>query len=930
MDAGPEAAFILENPYCRGFFHFIAGHSTYLTELIQRHWPLTVRFFHENSASLLKEILNSIEQGTTPEETKRILRIAKQKISLITALADITGRLGLFDITGALSDFAEQAIRITLNCLLSEAYQKKQISHSDANRSGIVILGMGKLGGRELNYSSDIDLIVLYDAERLPFIGGMSRQHFMTRLTQDMVGILQDRTADGYVFRTDLRLRPDPASTPPAITLEAATRYYETVGQNWERAAMIKARQVAGDPECGDRFQRALQPFIWRRHLDFAAINDILSIKRQMHAPQEGSLHLPGHNIKTGHGGIREIEFLVQIYQLIWGGRLSVIRRRPTLEALEMICEEFLIEEKKKNDLNDSYYFLRTLEHRLQMVADQQTHSLPLDMQSYQKIAGFMGFEDFGSFSDVLRSHLDQVNTIYSDAFKDTIPLESKGNLMFTGVDHDPETLKTLREFGFSSPESVSEKIMDWHKGGRRSTRTPRARTLLTELVPALLEAFSSTPDPDDAFMRFDDFLSRLPSGVQLFSLYHSRPELMTLTAEIFGFSPPLAETLSHNPQLFDAVILGGFYNTLPTREYLAAELEEWLAYARNEEEVLQRLHTYTNEKRFQAGVHLLKRLSTAQESGRFLSDLADVIVRKIIQIASENFAIAHGTIPEGELLVLALGKWGCHESTLISDLDMIFLFDVPEDTATSNGEKPLMASAYYHRLAQRIIGILTALTREGRLYEVDTRLRPFGKDGPLVVTIDAFNKYYTESAWLVEKLALIRARLITPDISEAAKKLLRYRHAHLEKPYNVDDIRASVSDIRKKILEQYPTDNPWNVKYVKGGLMDLENYMLCMVLGHAHQHPILLQESTDAMLTALTRSNVISDTETTALRDAHQLLFAVHAYVRLFAGKEWVEENATEGIKELFAAACGKSDFNQLKQSLLTTESIIEKKMNF
>lgn len=921
-----DSAALLASPQFQGFVHFLAFHSPYLSELLQRHWLLAVRFFTEECRQLITQTLDQVPEGASVNETKRNLRLAKQQVALLTALADITGKLSLLEITAILSDFAEQAVRSALQILLQEAFHKKQISHADQTTSGIFILGMGKLGGRELNYSSDIDLIVLYDAERLPFTGGISAQHFMTRLTQEMVGILQDRTADGYVFRTDLRLRPDPASTPPAVTMQAATRYYETVGQNWERAAMIKARVIAGDSKSGDVFLRALHPFIWRRHLDFATINDILSIKRQMHAPQEGALKLAGHNIKTGHGGIREIEFLVHIYQLIWGGRLPVIRLRPTLEALDMLCEEFLIEEKKKNELTESYFFLRTLEHRLQMVADEQTHTMPIDPAAYEKIATFMGFEEVNALNETLRLHLERINMIYSAAFQGSIPLEAKGNLVFTGVDHDPETLLTLRELGFTNPESISEKIMDWHKGGRRSTRTPRARALLTELVPGLLEAFSTTPDPEGAFLRFDDFLSRLPSGVQLFSLYHSKHELMNLTAEIFGFSPPLADTLGYNPQLFDAVLLGGFYNPLPAIGFLATELDEWLAFARNEEEILHRLHTFTNEKRFQAGVHLLKRLSTAEESGRFLSDVADVVVRKIAALASKHFAEAHGQIPGGELHVLALGKWGCHESTLISDLDMIFIYSASGEESTSDGEKPLMAGAYYHRLAQRIIGTLTALTREGRLYEVDTRLRPFGNDGPLVVTIEAFDKYYEESAWLVEKLALIRARLITDSTSAAAKALLTSIRSHLQKPYHADDIHTAVTEVRKKIFEQYETDNPWNVKYIPGGLMDLENLLLSLVLENAQHHPELLQEKTADVLEAMRQTQILPDDAVDQLKQAHTLLFSIHAYVRLLAGKELKEEMATDGLKQLLALGCGFKEFAELKQTLLATEQTIRR----
>lgn len=927
LDASPPAERLkglLGEKYFRGFLFFIAYHSPYLSELTQRHWEWLVRFCGEDAATLLEELLRFPEISSV-EETKKMLRIAKQRVALLTALGDITGRLSLTQVTGFLSGFAELSIRHALASLLQEAHHKKQLSSARQEHSGIVILGMGKLGGRELNYSSDIDLIILYEAEKLPFTGGLSRQHFMTRLAQDLVTILHDRTADGYVFRTDLRLRPDPASTPPAITTEAAVRYYETVGQNWERSAMIKARVVAGDIVSGTKFLQAIQPFIWRRHLDFTAINDILAIKRQMHAPLQGRvIPLPGHNIKTGHGGIREIEFFAHIYQLIWGGRMPSLRLIPTLETLNTLVREELLTEKKREALAIAYEFLRMLEHRLQMVADQQTHSLPVEKHAYDKIAGFCGFENVTAFEETLRGHLTRVNEIYSQAFQDSKPLEVEGNLVFTGVEHDADTLKTLQKMGYGNPVTVSEKIMDWHKGGRRSTRTQRARELLTDLVPALLRAFAESPEPDTAFHRFDDFLSRLPSGVQLFSLYSSRPELISLTAEIFGFSPPLAETLGHNPQLFDAVILGGFYNPLLSGQELAAELDSWLEFARNEEEFLQRLHTFTSEKKFQAGVHLLKQLSGPLEAGRFLSDVADVGVRKILEMTSAGFASQHGTIPNSELHVIALGKWGCHEFTLLSDLDLIFVYDIASGECSSDGEKPLDASVYFSRLAQRVIGTLTALTREGRLYEVDTRLRPFGKDGPLVVTVDAFDKYYEESAWLVEKIALVRARIVTGPHSPAAKKLRRVIDAHLKKPYHAEDIRTAITDIRQKITEHYRTENPWDVKYVKGGLMDLEYFILRLVLQHAGNLPSILQETTEGVLESLHREHVLSEEKVRALFSAHRLLFTIHSYVRLLAGKELTEEQTSPALKQLLSQATGAQDFATLKQQLVETQAMI------
>ncbi|NBO17869.1 MAG: hypothetical protein EBV03_01325 [Proteobacteria bacterium] len=516
----------------------IFGNSPYLSRLLLMHPQVLEQMLASGPDAVFYALLQAIREGgeDIPALMQR-LRVAKGQAALLAGLADIGGIWELSQVTGALSKLAEDALTLAVDQLLVLAAKRGEITLPEGDTpsscSGIIVLGMGKLGGRELNYSSDIDLIIFYEPGKLAYAGRHTEQHFMNKLAHDLVTIMQERSPQGYVFRTDLRLRPDPASTPPAVAIEAAYFYYESVGQNWERAAMIKARPVAGDRMAGERFLKNIAPFMWRRSLDFASINDIHSIKRQMDTIHSKAIQIPGHNVKLGMGGIREIEFYVQIHQLIWGGREPVLRTRATCETLSRLVEHGLVEAEAEKLLVEAYTFYRTLEHRLQMVEDEQTHSMPENAAGIAHIAAFMGFDEVAAFEAKLLDYLTRVHAIYASSFKsvggETAELGETGNLVFTGTQHDPDTLETLRRMGYTQPETISEIVMGWHHGSRRATRTKRARELLTELMPVLLKRLGETINPDAAFLHFDDFLKGLPSGVQLFSLFHMNPQLLGL-----------------------------------------------------------------------------------------------------------------------------------------------------------------------------------------------------------------------------------------------------------------------------------------------------------------------------------------------------------------------------------------------------------------
>ncbi|MGH6719046.1 MAG: bifunctional [glutamine synthetase] adenylyltransferase/[glutamine synthetase]-adenylyl-L-tyrosine phosphorylase, partial [Alphaproteobacteria bacterium] len=708
--------------------------------------------------------------------------------------------------------------------------------------SGLVILALGKLGALELNYSSDIDIMVLYDAEVVRVPGDRHPQALFVRLTRALVRILQERTADGYVQRTDLRLRPDPASTPLALSVEAAELYYEGLGQNWERTAMIKARAMAGDIAAGERFLGRLAPFIWRKHLDFAAIQDIHSIKRQINAHRGGErIAVAGHDIKVGRGGIREIEFFAQTQQLIWGGRTPALRARGTCDALRALVAAGRASEAAVAELIAAYGFLRTVEHRLQMIDDRQTQTVPAAPDRFAAVATFLGFEDPDRFAQALRARLETVERRYAALFEEAPDLApASGSLVFTGTEDDPDTIATLGAMGFGKPSIVAAAIRGWHHGRYRAMRSTRARELLTEITPTLLAELARTAEPDTALARFDEFLRSLPGGVQLFSLFYSRPRLLELVAQVMGTAPRLATILSHNPILFDSVLSPEFEAPLPPTDALVAALGEHLATAADEQDVLDFARRWTHDRQFQIGVRMLRRDVPPEQAHAMFSDLAEAVVRALLPQVERLFAAAHGRVPGAGFAVLGLGKLGGREMTATSDLDLVFVYQVPPGVEASDGAKPLPPSAYFARLSQRLLNALSAPTAEGGLYDIDMRLRPSGAKGPVASELAGFLAYQREAAWTWEHMALTRARVLAApaDLGRRLDDGIRDILCRARPP---GPLAAEIAAMRARVAAEHPAKGPWDVKYAPGGLIDVEFIAQYLQLRDAHRHPAML-----------------------------------------------------------------------------------------
>ncbi len=905
----------------------IFGNSPFLGHCVVRDAGFFQRLIEAGPAICLDAVAADLDI-TDPDQATvmRRLRVARRRAALAIAVADIAGAWPIDRVTGALSEFADAAIGHAVAHVLSAAAQAGELRVANRDDpqagSGLTVLALGKLGAGELNYSSDIDIMVLYDTEVVPFSGRGEIQASFVRMTRSLVRVLQERTADGYVFRTDLRLRPDPGATPVAMSVRAAETYYESLGQNWERAAMIKARPVAGDRVVGAAFVATLAPFIWRKNLDFAAIRDIHSIKRQIHAHHGGdAIAVNGHNIKLGRGGIREIEFFAQTQQLIWGGRDVTLRLRATRDALNALAAAGRIEPDVADALNAAYRYLRRVEHRLQMIDDQQTQTIPSEPNEVAALATFLGYADAPAFAAELTERLELVERHYVTLFEESPELAPVGNLVFTGTDDDPDTLATLHELGFADGRAVGAVVRGWHHGRFRAMRSTRAREILTELMPALLGAFAKTANPDGALLRFNEFLARLPSGVQLFSLFHANPGLLDLVAEILGSAPRLAERLSHDAALLDGVLSADFYDAMPPVDELTADLELALARARDYEDVLDISRRWAHEREFLVGVQMLRGDETGDHAGAALADIADAVLRALAPRVAEAFAEVHGRVPGGGLAVIGMGNLGGREMTVVSDLDLILLYHNPEGHEASDGAKPLPTSQYFMRLSQRLINALSALTSEGRLYEIDMRLRPSGQKGPVASEVESFIRYQNEEAWSWEHLAFTRARVVCGPPALVARIEQAIRDV-LTRPRDADRLVVAVADMRRRIAEEHPMELTWRTKYQRGGLVDLEFISGYLQLRHAAEHPGVLAANRIEAFENLAAAGVLEAGEAATLIAAAWLQRRMRGMLRLTIGGSRVESHAPEALRALLARSGDAEDFDALRTKLETAQA--------
>ncbi len=911
------------------FIDAVVSGSSYLRRLIFDDPVHAVNCLNGNPETMLAEVCleaTKVDQAPNIDEAKLQLRQAKSRFALLTALCDLGRVWSLENVTEAMTRFADSAVQATVNFLLLEAHAAGKLTHINPQNpsinSGYVVLAMGKHGAHELNYSSDIDLIVLFDAAIAPLADSIEPTKFFVKLTQRMVDVLQDITPDGYVFRTDLRLRPDPRATQVAIAIESAATYYESLGQNWERAAYIKARPAAGDMALGEEFLARLKPYIWRKYLDFAAINDVQSLIRQIHAVKgHGEIAVEGHNLKLGRGGIREIEFFVQTQQLIAGGRNKNLRGRRTCDMLQALAAAQWIKPQVAADLQAAYIFLRTLEHRAQMVDDQQTHLVPSG-NKFENYARFSGFETAEALRQALRQTLETVKSHSSRLFESADALASDtGSLVFTGGEDDPDTMETLSKLGYRQPSEVSAIVRGWHFGSYHATRDRRAREALTELMPKLLQALAQNGDADRSFFGFDGFLKGLPAGVQLLSMLKANPELLALIASILGTAPRLALGLSRQPRVLEAVLEPGFFGDLPNPTALANALDQQTEGAVSLDDIMDRARIFGREQKFRVGVRVLSETVSAEAAGLGFANLADVMLTRLLLATEAHMAAAHGTIQGGEVAIIAMGKLGGREMTAGSDLDLMLVYAHATGAEVSNGDRPLSVGQYYARLAQRFITALSAPTAEGVLYEVDMRLRPSGSKGPVAVSLASFVSYQKQSAWTWEKLALTRARIVTapPGLGLRLNAAIA---SSLCSPRDEIVTRKDVVDMRGLMLREHKATSPWEIKRVRGGLVELEFIAQFLQLLHAPLIPEIRSTNTFQALSNLRDHQILAAPDADVLLSAWQLYSRLTQILRLCLEGEFDPQVSLPGLNRAVAQAAQMPDVGAT-QALLAEHQV-------
>src|SRR5579863_5712119 len=918
-------------PKLRTILAAIAEASPYLFDLVRADTLRVLRVLRSEPDRHLERLIEDMRHGawtaSSEAQVMKLLRGVKAEAALLIALCDIGGIWPVMRVTRALTDLATASVQSALRFLLREEAARKRIFPPNPDLpedgSGLILLAMGKMGAGELNFSSDIDLITFYDPDRSSLAPDIEPQPFFVRVTQGLSRILQQRSGDGYVFRVDLRLRPDPASTPVAISTASALDYYEREGRTWERAALIKARPCAGDAKAGAALIAEIAPFVWRKHLDFAALADVHDMKRQMQTFRgQSEIAVEGHNVKIGRGGIREVEFFAQTQQLITGGRHPELRVRPTLEALDRLASSNWITVEARDELTAAYEFLRRVEHRLQMVADEQTHALPDDPQAVERFARFFGYENRAAFANDLLRHLTIVQGHYAKLFEgDPVGTVKLPEVDYSGGPDDPRLIEHLASLGFKKPIAVAATIRQWLDGGYRVFRVEATRNSFVEFLPSLINGLANAEDPDNAIVVFDRFLQALQRGGRLFVLLSQNRDLVALVALILGAAPRLGDMLARQPQIMDGLIDPRFFGAMPDRRELSVRLAATLGDAGSYEEFLDRLRLFGQESLFLIGARILSGTVSAQQASTAFADVAEGIVHTVHELVSEQFTAQYGGIKGKENAILAMGRLGRREKTAASDLDLILLYDFDSEHPDSDGAKSLHGAQYFARFTQRLISAFTTRTNYGVLYDIDMRLRPSGRAGPVASHVDAFAEYQEKEAWTWEHMALTRARVISasPQFRDKIESVIR---EVLTRPRDASGVAIDVADMRRAIALEKGESDVWDLKHVAGGLVDIDFIAQYLQLAHASEKPDILDVNTLEVLDKAARLGVLPAASVEILRSAALLYHDLTQILRLCVSDKFDPETAGEDLLHIMARAGDAPDFSSLQARVKETQA--------
>ncbi|KIZ44445.1 MULTISPECIES: bifunctional [glutamine synthetase] adenylyltransferase/[glutamine synthetase]-adenylyl-L-tyrosine phosphorylase [Rhodopseudomonas] len=918
-------------PHAGTILRSIAEASPYLFDLIRADAARLIRLLRadpeQGLAALMQKTDAEVAAAGVEADAMLALRRMKAEAALLIALCDIGGVWPVLRVTQALTDLAVVAVRAALRFLLRQETARGRLKPPDPEHpeqgSGLVVLAMGKMGAGELNYSSDIDLIVFFDLDAHTLAPDIEPQPFFVRVTQGLSRMLQQRTGDGYVFRVDLRLRPDPASTPVAISMASALNYYEREGRTWERAAMIKARPCAGDAVAGEALVAEIAPFVWRKHLDFAALTDVHDMKRQMQTFRgQTEIAVEGHNVKVGRGGIREIEFFAQTQQLIAGGRHPELRVRPTLAALNILAERDWITYRARDELTAAYEFLRRVEHRLQMIADEQTHTLPDTVEAVERFARFLGYDSRAAFAKDLLGHLDCVQGHYGKLFEgDPTGTEKLPDIDYAAGPDDRRLVDHLAGLGYKKPVMVAGTLQQWMSGGYRVLRVETTQRAFVEFVPALIDGLARAEEPDNAIVAFDRLLQALHRGGRLISLLSQNRDLLALIALVLGAAPRLGDMLARQPQIMDGLIDPRFFGAMPDRGELSARLAATLADANSYEEFLDRLRLFGQESLFLIGTRILSGTVSTQQASTAFANVAEGIVGTVDDLVARQFAERHGRIKDEQTAILAMGRLGSQEMTASSDLDLILIYDFDHEQPDSDGERALQGAQYFARFTQRLISAFTTRTNYGVLYEVDMRLRPSGRAGPVASRLDSFAEYQEHEAWTWEHMALTRARVISasPDFRARIEGIIR---DILIRPRDAAIIASDVAEMRRAIAQEKGEDDVWDLKYAAGGLVDIDFIAQYLQLIHAAQAPEILNVNTLAVLDNATRLGLLPHAAANVLRPAARLYHDLTQILRLCVSEKFKPETAGEDLLRVLVRAGDAPDFSALQARVKETQA--------
>jgi [glutamine synthetase] adenylyltransferase / [glutamine synthetase]-adenylyl-L-tyrosine phosphorylase len=855
-------------------------HAPYLRLLMARFPDVTAQISSGNLPQLDPLIDASLPVASA-------LRVAKAKQALCLAIGDLAGQLPVDAVTGHLSSFADRSLDVAIAAAI-EAHVP------GAESQGFAAIALGKHGGKELNYSSDIDPIFLFDPETLPRRAREEPAEAAVRTGRRVLDLMQARDGDGYVFRVDLRLRPNPEVTPIVLPVDAAISYYESSALPWERAAFIRARACSGDLAVGRYFLDAIRPFVWRRGIDFGARHEIRAMTHRIRDHYaRGQAFGPGFDLKRGRGGIREVEFFAQIHQLIHGGRDATLRSACTPEALRALTAAGWIARDVSDPLIEAYTLFRTIEHRLQMVDDLQTHQLPADGTALDNIARLHGLENGDALLSVLKPHIDFVGAQYDG-------LDGEEEI---GLPQDNARLaEALSRSGIAEATFLAERVAHWRSGRVRSLRTPAAQAAFEAVLPQLTKAMSTAPDPRTAIIKLDGLIERLPSAINLFRLLEARPQLFEVMLNVLCLAPTLAEEMARRTELLDGLIDATAFDLPGSVDVLAARFSHDDPEA-DIEQRLDRVRREVGEKRFALGVQIIEAISDPLDVAAGYARVAEAAIRVVSDAVRHEFERQHGRVPGSDLIILALGRMGGAELTHASDLDLIYLFS-GDFAAMSDGPKPLGAVQYYNRLAQRVTAGLSVATAAGPLYEVDTRLRPSGADGPLAVSLEGFAKYQLEDAWTWEHMALCRARVVYGDATEVDRIIAAVLNAKRDR----SNLLADAGKMRADMATHKPPKGVLDVKLGSGGLVDLEFCVHVMQLARG----VGLSPQLGTAIAALASADLLP----ADMAEAHAFLTRVLVTLRLVAPTLEVPDAATQA---LIARACGAENWDDLLAALAT-----------